>query len=97
MKLLTYAIKRLKNRLTHNRPMILPGIDSQRCSLQPLLKFPIFLGSFWIVNSVKKFSVLPQAMYVIDVIFPPHVLFGSGVLVLSGVGCVYGFKHVLCV
>ncbi len=92
-KLLTHAIKQLKNRLSHNRPIIFPGIDSQSCSLQPLLKFPIF----WIFLDCKVcqeiFCFSPG--YVINVIFPPHVLFGSRFLVLSGVGCVYGFKHVL--
>lgn len=47
-KLLTHAMKGLKNRLSHNRPMIFPGIDSQSCSLQ-LLKFPIF----WIFLDCK--------------------------------------------
>ncbi len=96
-KLLTHAIRRLKNRLSHNRPMMFPGIDSQTYSLQPLLKFPIF----WIFLDCKVcqeifcYKCYKCNSYVINVIFPPHVLFGNGFLVLSGVVCVYGFKHVL--
>jgi len=97
MKLLTHAIKRLKNRLSHNRPMIFPGIDSQRCSLQPLLKFPNFFGMFLDCKFCQEIFCFTPGYVCYKCNFSSSCLFGSGVLVFSGVGCVYGFKHVLCV